>query len=129
MDKQRAESYAERQLRATLLEITGGIDMEVARRTIGNAFEALEYSTRICRDRLKNMVGAPQTENISIPELARTVNYLAKSVDEAYRLLQFADGKPDSRPEFGNGFLAALKPDQLEQVSRWVEENKAASQA
>lgn len=58
--------------------------------------------------------------------LAKTASYLAKTMDEVYRLFSFAGGGPDSRTEVGLGdLLELLTPDQFEQFQLWIAGNKA----
>lgn len=57
--------------------------------------------------------------------LARCLAHAVKGLDEFYRLMQFAKGAPDSRPDLGADWLRGLTGAQLRQVERWVEENGA----
>lgn len=53
--------------------------------------------------------------------LSKAMNNAVKVVDMLARLMSFAKGQPDSRPDFGKAWLAELSAEQLEQVSRWLE--------
>ena len=46
-----------------------------------------------------------------------------KSADGLYRLVEFAAGRPDSRPDKATDWLRALTNEQLRIVQNWVEEN------
>jgi hypothetical protein len=60
------------------------------------------------------------------PEIvARCAAQTMKATDELYRLVQFAKGAPDSRPDLGGDWLRGLTNAQVLQVQRWVEENQA----
>lgn len=58
--------------------------------------------------------------------LAKTMAYTAKVIDETYRLLSFAGGGPDSRPELSLGdLLKYLTAEQFAQFVQWVDDGKA----
>ena len=58
--------------------------------------------------------------------LAKTASYLAKTMDEVYRLFNFAGGGADSRVDVGLGdLLQLLTPDQFEMFQGWVASNRA----
>ena len=58
--------------------------------------------------------------------LAKTASYLAKTMDEVYRLFSFAGGGPDSRTDIGLGdLLELLTPDQFETFQSWIASNRA----
>ena|SRR3990167_2428491 len=57
---------------------------------------------------------------------AKTMSYLAKMVDEVVRLMEFAKGNPDSRPDIGlQDFLKYLSNEQFIQLNEWVASGKA----
>ena len=57
---------------------------------------------------------------------AKTMSYLAKMVDEVVRLMEFAKGNPDSRPDVGLGeLLRFLTNEQFKQVNDWIALGKA----
>lgn len=58
-------------------------------------------------------------------QIARTMSYTVRSVDEMFRLISFAGGGPDSRPEFSLGdLLKYLTADQFDIFTKWVDEGK-----
>ena len=122
-----AESYADRMIKNAMANITGEIDFDVASRTEGNCFQALESSTAIIAKRMKEIESGTVDANVTTPILAKMISHITKSVDECYRLLQFADGKPDSRPDAGASLLALLTPEQLGIFNGWIEENRKAA--
>lgn len=57
---------------------------------------------------------------------AKTMSYLAKMVDEVVRLMEFAKGNPDSRPDIGlQDFLKYLTDEQFLQLNDWISHGKA----
>ena len=63
-------------------------------------------------------------------DIARCAANTVKSLDELFRLLQFAKGAPDSRPDLGGDWLRGLTGEQLATVQGWVEQaNRAAAEA
>jgi hypothetical protein len=65
-------------------------------------------------------------KKLSAPEVARCTAHTVKALDELFRLLQFAKGAPDSRPDLGGDWLRGLSTAQLAQVQAWVEANARA---
>jgi DNA-binding transcriptional regulator YiaG len=58
-------------------------------------------------------------------DVAKTMAYTAKVIDETYRLLSFSQGGADSRTELTLGdLLKYLTSDQFEMFTQWVEEGK-----
>ena len=56
-------------------------------------------------------------------EVARATAHTTKAVDELYRLMSFAAGQPDSRPDLGGlsrDLLALLTPEQLKTFEGWI---------
>ncbi|HEY4761890.1 MAG TPA: hypothetical protein VIH42_15025 [Thermoguttaceae bacterium] len=69
---------------------------------------------------------------VSAMEVGKTMAYTAKTIDEVYRLLSFASGGPDSRPQISVGdLLKYLTADQFNLFVEWVEQakNKKPEQA
>ena len=58
-------------------------------------------------------------------EVARAGAHTMKAADEAYRLMQFAKGHPDSRVDVGTAWLAALTNEQFRTVQGWIEANES----
>ena len=62
---------------------------------------------------------------MSADVVAKSMAYTAKTIDGVYRLLSFASGGPDSRPEITLGdLLKYLTAEQFDVFVRWVEEGK-----
>ena len=60
-----------------------------------------------------------------VDAVAKSMAYTAKTIDGVYRLLSFASGGPDSRPEITLGdLLKYLTAEQFDVFVRWVEEGK-----
>ena len=47
-----------------------------------------------------------------------------KSADGLYRLVEFASGRPDSRPDKGMNWLRELTDEQLQTVQGWIDANE-----
>ena len=63
----------------------------------------------------------------SSPEsLAKTLSYVAKTVDETTRLLEFAKGNVDSRPDNGLAeLIKVLTPEQWQTFQGWISHSAA----
>lgn len=59
-------------------------------------------------------------------QLAKTVSYMGKFLDEIHRLSEFARGHADSRPEIAGDWMRGLTEAQLRQVLMWAKENADA---
>ena len=95
------------------------IDSGEAKKAVNSALEALrkcsEYLSQVDFSRMKPEVAA------------RTGAYLAKTVDEVARLIEFSQGKADSRPDIGLGAMLPLfTNEQFAQLNRWIDEAKAS---
>jgi hypothetical protein len=54
-------------------------------------------------------------------KIARSMAHAMKSADGVFRLVEFAAGRPDSRPDKGMDWLRALTDEQLRIVQGWIE--------
>jgi len=61
-------------------------------------------------------------------QLAKTVSYMGKFLDEIHRLSEFARGHADSRPEIAGDWMRGLTEAQLRQVIQWAQENRKQEQ-
>ena len=52
-----------------------------------------------------------------------------KSADGLYRLVEFAAGRPDSRPDKATDWLRGLTDEQLRIVEGWIQANEKAQAA
>jgi len=108
-----SESYADRVLREVSAFANGGLDPDAIETAIKDASLALqkqmaalrasdygtsEHKTTCpkCSHAYKMTLPVPNTT-----EVARTTAHTTKAVDELYRLMSFAVGQPDSRPDLG----------------------------
>ena len=78
-----------------------------------------EHKTRCptCTYPFKVLLAVP-----NLAEVARAVSHTTKAADEIYRLLAFAAGQPDSRPDLGRGnhdLHSLLTADQLTTFEAW----------
>ena len=100
-------------LREVMAEASGGLDFEdvvgVIRDTVTAMRRAIEVLKRAEYDAAKP------------GEAARAVSQMGKVLDDTFRLLQFAKGAPDSRPDLGGDWLRALSAEQLRVVQGWIE--------
>lgn len=61
-----------------------------------------------------------------VGEVAKALRNTGQTINDVYRLLSFASGGPDSRPEITLGdLLKYLTAEQFDVFVRWVEEGKA----
>ena len=60
--------------------------------------------------------------------IARAMAHAMKSADGLYRLVEFAAGWPDSRPDRAPDWLRGLTDEQLRTVQGWVEANATANE-
>ena len=113
--------YAQHVIREALVASTGGLDLDVACQAIQDAVEALKKQAEALKQ---------STYDRNKPDsIARAFHHTAKVIDEITRLMEFAKGHPDSRPDLGSDWLRVLTDEQLAQVMRWVKENEQAEQA
>ncbi len=106
--------YGDDIIKDALIKSTCGLDLDVAEVTIGNLNKALQLQS----ERLKN---ADWSEE-KLGEVGRTLAYTMKVVDGYVRVIQFAKGQPDSRPDLGGVWLKQLSDDQLTQVMQWLKQ-------
>ncbi len=110
--------YVDRIFQEVQRAVTAGLDLETTGRAKQAAVEAILKQAEALRD-----ADYPPKK---FAEIARAIAHTTKMVDELTRLEEFAKGKPDSRPDLGGEWLKALTDEQLEQVSRWLEDNERA---
>lgn len=103
-------------IHSALVAASGGLDLDMAGRALQDALEALAAQAAA----LKQARYKPKDWHA----IARSMTHTAKMIDGIARLLQFAKGQPDSRPDLGAGFLAALSNEQIAQIEEWVQDNK-----
>ncbi len=98
------------------------------------AVSALEHAVKALANLSRYMAGIDfQSENpceicgrkgITVEAAGKTTAYMAKVVNEGWRLLDFARGKADSRLEVTGvkELMQALTPEQFDQVDKWYQE-------
>jgi len=124
------EDYALTIANNILLEAQGGFDGEIAAKAILNILKAMENNALLLRDEAERLLRLPEDErNMDFQAMSRSFTQMGKGIDDLYRLQSFAKGRPDSRPDLGNGFLQGLTDSQIEQVNKWVNENQAFTKA
>lgn len=91
---------------------------EDAMMAVDNQAKALRY--------MSEMLNSPETlakmKKQSPEQLAKTLSYVAKTMDETARLLEYAAGRADSRTEVVglSDLLKYLSNEQFEQVQGWI---------
>ena len=111
------DAFADRLIQDAFTEASGGLDVTVGRKCLRSLGVAL---LKQC-ERLE----AADYQKLPIGETAKANHYTVKVADVLFRLIQFAQGDPDSRPELvgGGNWLEALTSDQLKQVKTWLRQN------
>jgi hypothetical protein len=109
--------YADRVLREAMTAATAGLDATAAEAALTSATQAIA----------KQMKALEATDYVGMSpdQVARAVAHTTKAADVLFRLVEFARGKPDSRPDIGTDWLRGLSDEQLRTVQRWIEEREA----
>ena len=68
-------------------------------------------------------------QKLTPEQLAKTVSYMGKFLDEIHRLAEFARGHADSRPEIAGDWMRGLTEAQLRQVLQWTKDNADAAKS
>lgn len=116
MSDDRSTDYADRVLREAMAAATGGLDPAAAGDALTNAIKAIAKQMAVLEQR--------DYADMSAAEVARAVAHTTKAGDVLFRLMEFARGKPDRRPDVGTDWLRALSDEQLRAVQRWIEESE-----
>lgn len=116
--------------------VTAGVDPDAGAETVADALAALGKQAKALKaaeytSEKTKLVLCPhcakkhEVELPAVDALAKTMAHTAKMIDETARLVQFVNGKPDSRPEIaGMDWLSLLSSEQVSEIMRWVEERK-----
>ena len=104
----------DRVLQEVIARASDGLEFETATGAITDGIKAIAKQL--------NALETKHYKGMTAPEIARCVSHTVKAMDELYRLLQFAKGAPDSRPDLGGDWLRGLSTEQLAQVQRWIAE-------
>jgi hypothetical protein len=135
MANKSSDSYADRVLREVTSFANGGLDPDAIERAIQDASGALQkqmaalraadYSTSEHKTTCPKCAH-PYRVTLPVPnttEVARATAHTTKAVDELYRLMSFAAGQPDSRPDLGGvhrDLLSLLTSDQIATLDAWL---------
>lgn len=113
-------SFADQLIQDAFTDATGGLDVTTGRKCLRSLSVAL---LKQC-ERLE----VADYQKLPIGETAKANHYTVKVADVLFRLIQFAQGDPDSRPELvgGQNWLEALTGEQLKQVKVWLKQNLEA---
>lgn len=139
MANDRPDAEWEQVLGNAMRLVTAGVDPDVGSETVADAMLALSKQAKA----LKAMdYSGGKTKRVECPhcfkgfevdlpapeQLAKTMAHTAKMIDETARLVQFVNGKPDSRMELpGMDWLSLLDSEKISQIMQWVEEKKQAA--
>jgi len=116
------EDQIDREFREAYLRVNGGFDTEIGSEAVATLIETLRLQGEYLKKETQKLLDGKI--KMTPDRAARMLSYTAKVIDEMTRLISFARGKHDSRPDLGDGWLAGLTEEQLNQVYRWIEENK-----
>lgn len=108
--------YADKVLQEALTAATGGLDPEAAERALTSAVRAVA----------KQMEALEQKDyaDLTPEQIARAAAHTSKSADVIFRLMEFAKGNPDSRPDKAGDWLRGLTNDQFAIVQGFIEANE-----
>jgi len=109
------ETYADRVVREAMLAATGGLDPDRVASAVTDIVEAIAKQAAV----LKAATYAPE----DYEKIARSMAHAMKSADGVFRLVEFASGRPDSRPDKATDWLRGLTDEQLRIVQGWIEAN------
>lgn len=121
------------ELRGILADSCDGLDLEAIRGALKDTAIALGKQARALAaadygaDREREIACPACRKKVTVllpvnpTDVARAQAHSAKVLDEVYRMIQFAKGAPDSRPDTGGDWLRALSPEQLKIVQGWFE--------
>jgi hypothetical protein len=107
------DTYADRVVREAMLAATGGLDADRVAEVVTKVVEAIDKQAAA----LKAATYKPE----DYERIARSMAHAMKSADGLYRLVEFAAGRPDSRPDKGMDWLRGLTDEQLRIVQGWIE--------
>ena len=114
-----SEEYVAETIEAAMLAATSGLDLATIGQIISlNLQNMLKLSQELGR---RDLTDPKQVKTQEIPKM---IGYSAKMIDETFRMVQYAKGNPDGRPEGGAEWLSALTDAQFRQLKQWVAEAK-----
>ena len=110
------ETYADRVVREAMIAATGGLDADRVAEVIAKVVEAI--------DKQATALKVAEYRPGDYEKIARSMAHAMKTADGIYRLVEFAAGRPDSRPDKATDWLRGLSSEQLKTVQGWIEENE-----
>jgi hypothetical protein len=114
------ETYADRVVREAMLAATGGLDPDRVAQAVTDIVEAIAKQAAV----LKAATYAPA----DYEKISRSMAHAMKTADGVFRLVEFASGRPDNRPDKGaTDWLRGLTDEQLRIVQGWVEASAEAA--
>lgn len=115
MTPQFSDAEWDRGLREMLAMCNDGLNVDDVKAVIADSLEAMRHAAAALRQ--------GEFDPKKPTEAARAMAHAAKAIDELFRLIQFAQGQPDSRPDLGQDWLRGLTDEQLRVVRGWVDGN------
>lgn len=124
-DDYRTAFYREDEFLTRKLEAAQGIGVQKILNNPEDARIAVDHQAQAMRA-MSELLNSPETmekiKKMKPDALAKTLSYVAKTMDETARLLEYAAGRADSRSEVVglSDLLKYLSNDQFEQVQAWI---------
>src|SRR4029453_11877107 len=115
------DTYADRVVRGAMLAGSGGLEADKVAEVVAKVVDAVHKQA----EALKQADYNPG----DYERIARAMAHAMKSADGLYRLVEFAAGRPDSRPDKATDWLRGLTDEQLRTVQGWGGGNGRATGA
>jgi hypothetical protein len=115
------DTYADRVVREAMLAASGGLDPDKVADVVAKVVDAVHKQA----EALKQADYKPG----DYERIARAMAHAMKSADGLYRLVEFAAGRPDSRPDKATDWLRGLTDEQLRIVESGIQANEKAQAA
>ena len=115
--KKHTDGWADQVIHHALVNSAGGLDLDLGTRVIGDALEVM--AKQIAALKLAHY-DPKKPEQVS-----RSFTYIAKALSEFFRLKEFAQGQPDSRPDAGKEWIQLLTDQELHELMRRAERSQA----
>ena len=84
------------------------------------------YADRVVREAMLAATGGLDPDRVA-QAVTDIVEAIAKQADGVFRLVEFASGRPDNRPDKATDWLRGLTDEQLRIVQGWVEASAEAA--
>jgi len=117
--RQSDSAYADRVVHEAMVAATGGLDSDRVAQAVTDIVEAIAKQAAV----LKDATYAPG----DYERISRAMAHAMKTADGIFRLMEFASGRPDSRPDKATDWLRGLTDEQLRIVQGWVEASAEAT--